>query len=59
LHTLLAASAFTLFTASAPAADPPKDAAPVEKVEASPQEPATIIADAWAKIIEFLCFCEP
>jgi hypothetical protein len=59
LHTLLAASAFTLFASSALAANPPKDAAPVEKVEASPQEPANISADAWAKMIEFLCFCEP
>ena len=50
LLSLLVASTFALVGTQALAADPPKDAAAAKKTEAKLEKPASVNAEAWAKM---------
>ena len=51
LVSILAASVFVLSSATALAADPPKDASAM-KAPAKLEKPADVTADAWAKMTD-------
>jgi hypothetical protein len=51
LISILAASVFVLSSATALAADPPKDASAM-KAPAKLEKPADVTADAWAKMTD-------
>jgi hypothetical protein len=51
LISILAASVFVLSSATALAADPPKDASTM-KAPAKLEKPADVTADAWAKMTD-------